>query len=309
MPIIIEEQSNRRRRTILGSIAAGFILAFLIAFWGELRDVLLMIVQIPNGFTSERFDSLLNLGYNLQWFVLFALAWIVLVSFQALLPAGSFADYLRTAYQFVVYIFGQHGPAVFVKDGKVLSTREDVRDGPGVAVVDFNSAIVLEERLPPPGIGSGYDSAMHRFFWSLGLADKAESPRVMGPGIVYTRSRERIRAAIDLRRQFRMVRGINGYSRNGIEVSTNVWAIFTVGQDPDVVQVTYDGEARPENLRVVNFEALPDGHLRMVSMSDELDRQDRQEIHHHFQVLRHTREIYPYKKIDPPNPLPVFDRD
>ena len=255
--------------------------------------------------------SILNLLYNGFTFLFLAAFWIYLISQQALLPANTPQERWRTAYQFLLYILGQHGPAVFVKDGKVLSTKEDVRDGPGVAVVDFNSAVVLEERLPPPGLASGFDSSLHRLAWSLGLADRAESPRVMGPGIVFTRQRERIRTAVDLRRQFRQVKDVNGYTRDGIEVVSNVWSIFTVGQDPepDAVEVAYDGERRPENLRVVSFEKLDDNHLRVTGLHDDLDESDRQEIHHHYHVLTHTQAFVPYTPLPSPKALPEFNKE
>ncbi len=305
----IGEPSNKRRRTIIGGIIAVLVLLYLIGFWRELRDIVLMLVQFPDGFFPERVESLRKIIYTILTFLFFGMMWIVLISNQALLPAVTVQEKWRTAFQFVVYILGQHGPAVFVKDGQVLSTKEDIRDGPGVAVVDFNSAIVLEERLPPPGLGSGFDSGFHRLLWQLGLADKAESPRVMGPGIVFTRSRERIRGSIDLRRQFRLLKDIPGYSRDGIEVTAPVWSIFTIGQDPDIVQVTYEGEKHPDNLRVINFESLPDGYLRVSGLSDELDPIDRQEIHHHYHVLSRTQDFKEFSKLPFPEALPVFNKD
>jgi len=305
----IGEPSNKRRRMIIGGIIAALVLFYLIGFWRELRDIILMITQFPDGFLPERWESLRILIYTVLTFLFFVVLWVIFVSQQALLPAITTQERWRTAFQFILYILGKHGPAVFIKDGQVLSTKEDVRDGPGVAVVDFNSAVVLEERLPPPGLGSGFDSSLHQLLWQLGLADKAESPRVMGPGIVFTRSRERTRGAVDLRRQFRMLKDISCYSRNGIEVMANVWSIFSIGQDPDILQVTYEGEKSPENLRVITFETLPDGYMRVAGMSDELDRQDRQEIHHIYHVLTRTHDFEAYTKLPEPNPLPVFNKE
>ncbi len=305
------EPSTKNRRLIIGGIIATLVLLYLIAFGREWVDAIRMMITWFYGdgpFPARPVSIIL---YGLLTFMVLAGVWILFISQQALLPAVTPQERLRTAYQFLLYILGQHGPAVFVKDGKVLSTKEDVRDGPGVAVVDFNSAIVLEERLPPPGLSSGFDNFFHRLGWMLGLADKAESPRVMGPGIVFTRPRERIRGAVDLRRQFRMVKGVEGYTRDGIEVTSNVWSIFTIGQDPepDALEVTYAGEKRPENLRVTRFEELPDGHLRLVSLSDELDEVDRQEIHHFYHVATRTHAMQPYSPLPPRVTLPVFNKE
>jgi hypothetical protein len=306
------EPSNKRRRMIIGGIIATLVLLFVIAFWQELVDVVRTVVLLArDGTLPENLDSFGILLYNLFTFLVLSVSWIYLISQQALLPASTLQERWRTAYQFVLYILGQHGPAVFVKDGEVLSTKEDVRDGPGVAVVDFNSAVVLEERLPPPGLTSGFDSSLHRLAWSLGLADRAESPRVMGPGIVFTRQRERIRTAVDLRRQFRQVRDVTGYTRDGIEVISNVWSIFTIGQDPepDSVEVTYEGEIRPENLRSVRYEKIDDNHLRVTGFHDDVDERDKQEIHHHYQVLARTLDFIPFEPLPPPRALPEFNNE
>jgi hypothetical protein len=288
------EPTNQGRRRIIGGIVAGLSLLFLIAFWHELVDVFMMITQFPDGFFPERIESLKILGFNGLTFLLLGGMWTLLISQQALLPASTPQERWRTAYQFLLFIFRRHGPAVFIKDGKVLSTKEDARDGPGVAVVDFNSAVVLEERLPPPGLGSGFDSILHQLAWSLGLADKAESPRVKGPGIVFTRSRERTHAAVDLRRQFHILKDVSAHTRNGIEVKANVWSIFSIGQNPDVLQVTYIDEKRPENLRVLSLEDLGDGHYRVSGISDELDDADREEIHHYFHLVNRTYHMLPF---------------
>ena len=111
------------------------------------------------------------------------------------------------------------------------------------------------------------------------LADASESPRVCQPGIVFTRPRERIRGVVDLRKQFRLQPKVHCYTREGIELYANIFSMFTIGQDADILQVTYDGEMRPENLRVITLEERPGGLKRVTGFNDDLDEEDRKEIH------------------------------
>jgi hypothetical protein len=108
------------------------------------------------------------------------------------------------------------------------------------------------------------------------LVNRKQSPRVCGPGIVFSRPRERIGGVVDLRKQFRLQANVPCYTRDRIELTTNVFAGFTIGQKPDILQVTYEGEFRPENLRVVTMERT-ENHLRITGLLDELDEADRSE--------------------------------
>jgi hypothetical protein len=306
------EPNTKNRKLYLGGIATVLSLLFIIAFWRELLDTLYVLTHWFSSSPIQLYSSRIILFNLLFGFLGIGLVWLMLVCTQAVLPVHSFQDIARTALHLLFYIFRLHGPAVFVKDGRVLETKEDTRDGPGVVVVDFNSAVVLEERVPPFGFGRDLEDLSHSVMQLFGLADAPESPRVHGPGIVFTRKRERRRGAVDLRKQFHMARNISGYTRDGIEVLANVWAIFTVGQDPDVLQVTYDGEQKPENLRVVTFEQIPEGHLRVSGLSDEIERLDRQEIHHFYHVassVKNVRGFRAYSKLKDPNTLPVFNRE
>lgn len=306
-----DESAKRRKRTIRW-ISAVLILLFLVAFWQDIGNILglffrfLLNVMLGN----LRFDQLFNptnlrsiwlLGYNLVVGFLGAFfLWLVLLAAQTVLPVEGFVEIYRTSWHLLLFMLRMHGPAVFVRDGKDNSTKEDERKGPGVAVVDFNSAVVLEERVPPPGFGRLVDGMVHTLLVMVGLAEHIQSPRAAGPGIVFMTKHEKIRGAVDLRTQFRAIPNITAYTRDGIEVKSRIIANFTVGQDPEVVQVTYDGAPRPENLRVVTLERLPENKLRVTGMADDLDQNDRNEIHHFIHVWQHSDAKLPYKPIKDP---------
>ena len=231
-----------------------------------------------------------------SFFLVFFL-WVIIISFQALLPVTNFLDdplqcaleVYRTSFYLLLHMVGLHGPAVFVKDGKDNRTFEDAKreSWPGVVVVDFNSAVVLEERNPPPGLSGAFINIFTMLGQMLMLIDPRESPRVRGAGIVFTRPRERIRGTVDLRKQFRARAGVSAYTREGIEVSSRVFSIFAVGQKPDVLTVTYVGERVPENLRLITLRPSVHGDkwvnvAEISTVEDELDEADRAEIHANY---------------------------
>ncbi len=280
------EPANKTNRRVIWGIIFFFAILFAIAFWNEIRWFFGVQPKNPEQvLRPEAFVIFVGFGS----FFLVALLWIALISFQALLPITDFVqdplkclnEAYRTAWHLVLNILGLQGPAVSVIDGKVNATAEDLNreNRPGVVVVDFNSAVVLEELNPPPGMALYMDRALSAFLSALQLMDARKSPRVCGAGIVFTRPRERIRGVVDLRKQFRMEKEVRCYTREGIELYANVIAVFTIGQDPDILQVTYVGEQRPENLRVVTMESKAQGFQRITGFADDLDEADREEIH------------------------------
>jgi hypothetical protein len=322
-----EPASKKTNRLIWGFLGFLFLIS-VISFGAEIRWLfgIAPAEQPPGSPAYVVLQAPLFLFCNcfVGFFVVF-LIWTGLISFQALLPITDFfkdsfrclQEAYRASWHLLLHVVHWHGPAIFVKDGIQNSTIEDQkREGPGVVVVDFNSAVVLEERNLPPGI--------NRIFWLIGLKilelmnliDSHESPRVRGPGIVFTRPRERIRGVVDLRKQFRMEFKVPCYTREGIELKANVLAMFTIGQDPDILHVTYVGEARQENLRVVTMEKRPDGHQRITAFVDELDEADRIEIHNFAQRAYHpaglpVEELPKYQHFNPliPADKQVFNRD
>jgi len=301
------EPATKKTKQVIRAITGFLAVLFVMVFWNEIRWLFGVEPAegiINNVLRPEIFFFFICVG----GFVLPALLWIVLLSFQALLPISnitakpmlSLIEAYRTAWHLILHIFRRHGPAISVKNGEENTTPEDLNreNRPGVVVVNLNSAVVLEEMNPPPGIAGLSARIQVRLLEALLLLDTYESPRVCGPGIVFTRPRERIRGRVDLRKQFRLEQKVHCYTREGIELSANVFAIFTIGQDPDILQVTYLGERRPENLRVVTMASNGPGFQRITDFSDELDEADQNEIHA-FLLRENTLNE---------NDRPIFDR-
>jgi hypothetical protein len=105
--------------------------------------------------------------------------------------------------------------------------------------------------------------------------------KVLGPGIGFLHSGERIRGVVDLRKQFRLAKGVRGYTSDGIELQTNVSVIFTLGQPSEVITVFQTRE-----LSIARM--LIDRETRRISISDKLDPADVDEIKANFPRQRPT---------------------
>jgi hypothetical protein len=133
--------------------------------------------------------------------------------------------------------------------------------------------------------------------------------RVAGRSLVFTETGsgrlgpsydEVVRHSVDLRRQFRISgQEVLAHTRDGIELRTLVFCIFTLGQKADTLLVTYeDGIPECEKLRVVYLDEVfytargRGGQRRAVKrhrvreLSEELDREDLQEIHNYVQEYK-----------------------
>jgi len=316
-----EEISRKRRRNFIRTLPLIPFILFLILFRKDVGvtlnffwHILLLYVGIPMPpFTLERMFSLLIVGFNLfvGFFVFFTI-WLYLISKQALLPVSSFAETIQTAALLVFYILRAHGPAVFVKDGKLRADAEELRRNfPGVAVVDSNSALVLEQvSWAPRFLASVIDFIFNLTTWIVDTISLHRNPRhpvrVCGPGLTFIRYDERIQGVgdlpqergaveelsgvVDLRRQFKLSpkqtqvspeitrTNVSAYTRDGIELTTKVWVLFSIGYEPDkepnVLQVVCNGDPVPENVRIVSVNG-EDGQFevkkRMMSLTSTFE--------------------------------------
>jgi len=227
--------------------------------------------------------------YGLLVFGILAAVWLSLFA-QFVLPVQTFKEGSKALSRLYDSLWGNHGPAVFAKDGDLVAKPGELeRRGRGVARVDLNSAIVLERR-------SFYQSKWRKYYQKLTKREKRKGSgipeaRVEGPGVVFIQPYETIRGVADLRTQFRIRPGVKAYTRDGIEVNNPVWILFTLGQAPEVLDVAYDGPRVEKNLRVVIWEdsQITTGNgirkraITIKKLSDELDKEDRREIHLYVQ--------------------------
>jgi hypothetical protein len=121
---------------------------------------------------------------------------------QFVLPVRTMKE-RRAAYErLMAYVSAIHGPIVFVRDGQLVGSQEEIkRKGLGVILVDGSSAVVLER-------GRSYS-------------------RAAGPGIVFTDYSERLAATFDLRKQSRS-QETSALTKDGIELKTSVSVTFAL---------------------------------------------------------------------------------
>jgi hypothetical protein len=198
-------------------------------FWTGLWAFLLLAAAIA-AYAVPPWPSLMNWVFDLLAFFGTLVAGLMLIS-QFVLPVQTMRERRAVFDHFMQYVSGNYGPIIFVKDGKIVGRKEELRRyGHGVALIDPVSAIVIER-------------AAARHWWAPavdmdevhdGMSQPARRGpalvRAAGPGIDFIAPGERIVAALDLRRQSRGVPA-KGLTRDGIEC--NAFISVTFGLDPD----------------------------------------------------------------------------
>ena len=300
---LFKEPIYKTSRFWIRAIPLFCLFVFMVAFREDMGRILVAAWGLMWGFPPPDYSFTMQvLGYNLLSFGLLFFVTAMMISAQALLPTQSIYDVWNTFFHLLLHLFRQHGLAIFVKDGKVLATAEDWKlIGLGVIVMDFNSAVVLEEQVPPPSLFAPFYNLLELFLRLLWLYPRRQSPRACRAGISFTRKRERIRGVVDLRKQSRARLEVCGYTRDGIEMKALVFTIFTLGQEADVLPVCYQDQRKSENLRVMRWKRRPDGKILISGMSDELDADDRAEIQQFAQKADGSKDMMVYANL--PEPL------
>ncbi len=210
------------------------------------------------------------------FFVLF------MVAGQAIVPVNTFQDRMRTAWHLILYILGKHGIATYIRDGKIQVDLSKQHGRPALLVIDFNSALVLEEAIPVPSILRVFVLFRERLLITLGLMDEGESPRVFGPGLLFLRPSTYVHSIVDLRKQTRSRLNVSAYTRDGIEIKTMVSAQFSIGHSPPLLNFTFVGGRDASHLRLVEIVETPNGMVEIKKIRNdfepELDEKDWEEI-------------------------------
>lgn len=292
---------------LLGGVT---VLALFLLFREEINrvwELLSAFLLVPLGVVeaipldSTHLSAVVVLALNvLGGWGLFSLG-LLLVS-QFILPVQTLEERRKVGDRLRLYIRGKHGPAIFVSEGKQIARQEELkRTGPGVALVDLCSAIVLEREGASPPLHAPPPKPRRGLFAALKRPSKKKKPvlpvRVAGPGVVFTEKGEKIRGVVDLRRQFRISDEKLALTRDGIEVKTKVIAIFTLGQPPDVLKITTDlkiiqlgdktiqseiGDSRPlllESGASTSGSRLVERKVQIIrDLTDDLDKENKSEV-------------------------------
>lgn len=144
---------QREFRVLL--LVLGPLLLFILGFGGELWTVGQFLFGLFFGRELLLNDvTVLALGRLLYEALVFGGLFAVSLALvaQFVLPVQTNEERRRVIGRLWLYVRGRHGPAIFVKDGKLIASseeRENQRQGPGVALVDSASALALEREHVP----------------------------------------------------------------------------------------------------------------------------------------------------------------
>jgi len=322
--------SRQAKLSILGTAGLVTFLSGL-AFFSEIQLVWQLVISWGYVYILRAADAVLvspeaNLA---RWMIFSNIFGFILIFFVVLfwvspfiLPVRGLVQTRKAFTGLVRSLAGKkwHGPAIFVKAGVPISEDSELNSfKAGVALVDLYSAIVLEQQTgsidalrqevhfeaeEDEAQGQQRPGMWKQITAKLGAARKDVSVTVVkafGPGVVFTESGEKIVGVVDLRKQIRVVPGVQACTRDGIEVTTNVNVIFTLGQVEDILQVTRTDVgwravqfSTPSADDLVNRPELRSGGQVVKFQGDEfIDEQDAKELERAF-----TEKEFEWSHID-----------
>lgn len=169
---------------------------------------------------------------------------------QFVLPVQTMRERRQVLEHFLSYASGFHGPILYVKDGERVGTQAELQmTGPGIALLDSASAIVVEYAYQP-----------FLFLGPIRPAPAQPLVRAAGPGVVFIGFGERIVAALDLRPQTRSTT-VQAHTRDGIEVTATVSVTFGLLPPPGYTET--EPKAEQERNKPA-FPFNPDSAFRAI---------------------------------------------
>ena len=175
--------------------------------------------------------NLLEIAFDLACvFPLLLILWMAFFA-QFILPVRTFRDRQRIFDRLITYLFGGHGPALFIENGNVKEhSGERLKNGPGVVWLDSASAAVTRTAVAiRQTIGPGVHF-LARFETIAGTVDLHPQIQKVGPMESDKPFEERKEdqpqevwdQVQDRRKQ------VSAWTRDGIEVVPNITVIFRV---------------------------------------------------------------------------------
>lgn len=255
------------------------LLTICILFWDLLRGFfqgILLIIDLPANPVTNLTELLRLWGSFalLGLLILFSFAIFLFSCAYFLLPNLSLEQQIELWRRLLLYLIGKHGAAVFVRNGKIVAELgEKSKQGVGLLLIDRHSAVLVEELNP----------------------NRTNQVKVFAPGIVFLSKGEKIRGSVDLRPQRRSIADLRAYTKDGVEVITHLSTTFTLGQPAEVLLVTYhldqlQSQPSADAVRVIQLsEPMPSApgttslRRKITSLSNEIDADDREEIHRFVQ--------------------------
>jgi len=203
------------------------------------------------------------------------LVWLAFFA-QFVLPVRTFRDRQKIFDRLFTYLFGGHGPAIFIRDGKpVKHFGEEKQKGPGVLWLDSASAAVTRtaakyEKTIGPGvhfIKNGESIAgtvdLHAQTQKLGPREEKEDP--------FAKQKEG-QSDDEFKQIQKRRQEVSAWTRDGIEIVPNINVVFQIDAEPakgddDGSRFGYDPESvrRAITGEGINPGAPGDTHRRRVA--------------------------------------------
>jgi len=199
---------------------------------------------------------------------------------QFVLPVKSLEDRQKARDSFLSFINGEYKMAVFVKEGKIIESHgESENSRGGVILVDLSSAVALsqQEDTQSWNIVDGLDDEVsqntHPRLKQNPKKEHGSFVEAKGPGLVFIENGQKISNVIDLRPQSRKEE-VLAYTRNGIQVSSQVSVTFSLSDEPEIIPIGYVDTSKGVELRWLNIEEVATAGVMRVKNSFRLDEHD-----------------------------------
>ncbi len=231
---------NPKKQIVIVTVVVGILYWYQVyrSGWPSLEDYLMFIalkVFFPQYQEQIGLPENVNALWQDMWLLaIMFLVWIAFFS-QYVLPLNHTRERFWVVVRLLLYMVGQHGPAIFIRDGEVIQRKREMeKPSWGVVVLDTASAAVLRSALA--------------------------FTRTVGPGTVFTRRFEKVAGAVSLYRQSQMVGPKPGedpfapqgedesdeayqdrmqrrwetsaLTRDGVEIVPNILTTFQLDDDP-----------------------------------------------------------------------------
>ena len=200
----MEQDSISHRKWFYFTVPAVLLGLFYLAGW------------IASGF------SLITLIKDIVLFVVALLFWLAFFA-QFTLPVRGAYQRFQIFLRLILYVTKSHGPAIFVRNGKVVENPLDEKKKrePGVIWLDTASAAVLRK--------------------------DTQFTRTVGPGVVFTEKGEYIAGCVDLHKQTQSI---------GPQPTDNLF-IDPKDANPDEYKAAQDRRKRTSELTREGLEVIP----------------------------------------------------
>lgn len=311
----------------LWMLVAFAVFLFLLLFRREVMTVLAYRFtdkELDGAFYQARSIVRFNIWRGFFFTFLF---WLFIASLQSLLPVSGIREVYRTMRLVVAHAFKKRNYARIV-GGKFVSPpekfqrlkidyRSEVRgyseafeENPfqyggirGLIILDSDSAAVLERGVVAPNIFNTMRGIIGRFL----LRPEPEPLRICGPGLVFVRRIERVHSFVDLRKQIRSENGVVAFTGDGMEISTFVFSVFSIGRNPKPLQLAFNGGHSEEQFQTVELKKEENGSVRVEKFVDDLAPDDRWEAYRFARAAVRMGQVELYSALPDPGIRPAFD--